>query len=279
MPLTSKHRSPHRIAGIRRPRSRRRPARGFSRLLGWDGWLKLGSLLTAVAAVAALWFTAQSLRTTQNQVALSEQGQLTDRFGKAVEQIGSDKLDVRLGGIYALERLARDSRRDHPTIMEVLTGFIRGHAPSTSCPEPTPDYQPPTDIQAAITVIGRRTVDHDIDVLNLARTCLAKADLEESALASAHLSGANLAEAALVRANLSGANLRGVRLDGATLHMAALVQARLPRASLDTTDLSHADLTDASLDQADLTNADFTNAKLVRTDFRGAILTEVRGLK
>ncbi|WP_410599296.1 pentapeptide repeat-containing protein [Amycolatopsis sp. lyj-90] len=75
----------------------------------------------------------------------------------------------------------------------------------------TRSAQPPTDIQAAITVIGRRTVDHDIDVLNLARTCLAKADLEESALASAHLSGANLAEAALVRANLSGANLRGVR--------------------------------------------------------------------
>jgi len=50
---------------------------------------------------------------------LSEQGQVTDRYTKAIEQLGSDKLDVRIGGIYALERVARDSARDHPTIMEV----------------------------------------------------------------------------------------------------------------------------------------------------------------
>ena len=58
---------------------------------------------------------AQSLRTE-----LTEQGQVTDRYTKAIEQLGSDKLDVRIGGIYALERVARDSARDHPTVMEVL---------------------------------------------------------------------------------------------------------------------------------------------------------------
>ena len=46
---------------------------------------------------------------------------MTDRYTKAIEQLGPDKgLDVRIGGIYALERIARDSPRDHPTIMEVL---------------------------------------------------------------------------------------------------------------------------------------------------------------
>jgi len=40
---------------------------------------------------------------------LTEQGQVTDRYTKAIEQLGSDKLDVRIGGIYALERIARDS--------------------------------------------------------------------------------------------------------------------------------------------------------------------------
>ena len=57
-----------------------------------------------------------------------EQGQVTDRYTKAIEQLGSDKLDVRIGGIYALERIARDSARDHPTVMEVLTAFIREHS-------------------------------------------------------------------------------------------------------------------------------------------------------
>ena len=53
---------------------------------------------------------------------------MTDRYTKAIEQLGSDKLDVRIGGIYALERIARDSARDHPTVMEVLTAFIREHS-------------------------------------------------------------------------------------------------------------------------------------------------------
>lgn len=37
-------------------------------VLGWNGWSKVASLLTAVAAIAALWFTAQSLRATQAQI-------------------------------------------------------------------------------------------------------------------------------------------------------------------------------------------------------------------
>lgn len=53
---------------------------------------------------------------------------VTDRYTKSIEQLGSDKLDVRIGGVYALERIARDSSRDHPTVMEVLSAFIREQA-------------------------------------------------------------------------------------------------------------------------------------------------------
>jgi len=45
-------------------------------LLGWDGWNRSGSLLTAVAAIGALWFTNQTLKTTQNQIGLTEQAQI-----------------------------------------------------------------------------------------------------------------------------------------------------------------------------------------------------------
>lgn len=74
-----------------------------------------GRLLTlgaGLVAVGALRFTARSF-------VLSREGQVTDRYTKAIEQLGSDKLDVRIGGIYALERVARDSTGDHPTVMEV----------------------------------------------------------------------------------------------------------------------------------------------------------------
>jgi hypothetical protein len=54
---------------------------------------------------------------------------VTDRYTKAIEQFGSDKLDVRVGGTYALERIAHDSARDHPTVMEVcsLRSYVSAH--------------------------------------------------------------------------------------------------------------------------------------------------------
>ena len=102
---------------------------------------------------------------------LTEQGQVTDRYTKAIEQLGSDKPDVRIGGIYALERIARDSARDHPTVMEVLTAFIREHS-QEDWPLPAPtsrmkwiirrarfreqERSTRPDVEAALTVLGRR---------------------------------------------------------------------------------------------------------------------------
>jgi hypothetical protein len=90
-----------------------------------------GRLLTLGAglfAAGALVFTARNFTVSRRTLELTEQGQVTERYTKAIEQLGSDKLDVRIGGIYALERVARDSARDHPTVMEVLTAFIREHS-------------------------------------------------------------------------------------------------------------------------------------------------------
>jgi len=57
---------------------------------------------------------------TWRNLQLAQEGQITDRFTKAIEQLGAvnpdgttPKLDVRSGGIYALERIANDSERDH----------------------------------------------------------------------------------------------------------------------------------------------------------------------
>ena len=90
-----------------------------------------GRLLTLGAglfAAGALIFTARNFAVSRRTLELTEQGQVTDRYTKAIEQLGSGKLDVRIGGIYALERIAHDSARDLPTVLEVLTAFIREHS-------------------------------------------------------------------------------------------------------------------------------------------------------
>ena len=59
--------------------------------------------------------------------------QVTDRFGKAIGQLGHqglDKLDVRIRAVYALEQIARDSSDLHWPVVEVLTAYLRQHSPA-----------------------------------------------------------------------------------------------------------------------------------------------------
>ena len=75
---------------------------------------------------------------------------------------------MRIGGIYALERVARDSRRDHPTVMEVLAAFVREQWPPAEDSGEPPERTTRPDVQAAATVIGRRAIQYDSQPINLA---------------------------------------------------------------------------------------------------------------
>ena len=205
---------------------------------------RLLALGAGLLAAGALVFTARSF-------ARSRAGQVTGRYTQALEQLGGAELDVRIGGIRALERVARDSPRHHPAVMEMLAVFIRERS-RQHWPPPDPGGQarersPRPDVQAAITVVGRRLTERDLSPVDLAGADLTDADLTGAVLAHAVLARADLLAATLVRADLSGADLGGARLTGA---------------NLDGADLTGADLTDADLADAVLGRAEFTGAEL-----------------
>jgi Pentapeptide repeats (8 copies) len=250
-------------------------------LLAYATGAARGQLLTIGAGI----FAAGALIFTARNFTLSREGQLTDRYTKAVEQLGSDKLDVRIGGIYALERLARNSPEDHPTVMEVLSAFIREHSREQR-PVPRPDDSPPPehaprpDVQAAITVICRRDATYDQRRIDLVGTYLRGADLRDANLALAYLTGADLSFANFVGAKLAGAilelaNLSGAFLGGVDLHGASFASANLTGANLSGADLSMAVLADADLSGADLFEANLAAAGITGANFAGADLTEV----
>ena len=287
-----------------RRRTHTGPLRSAPLGLGWNAartawskrdWTQRATIaiaaISAFAAVYALVFTNESVKATRDQLRISEQGQITDRFSKAIEQLGSDKLHVRLGGIYALERIMTDSPPEkpyQPTIIEVLSAFIRDPPPMRSSPGPrlSSGARTPSrpllrmDVQASLTILGRRNPDRDRNTfIDLAGADLAGADLFFANLTDANLASANLASANLTGADLTGADLTDAKLTHADLSVADLTDANLTGANLTGAGLTYADLTDAylanaDLDGADLANAALTNAYLSHADLARADLTE-----
>lgn len=83
------------------------------------------AVATGLAALLALYYTARNTETARRTFQLGERGHDTDRYGKAVEQLGSDQAPVRLGGLYALEQLAQDNPRLRQTVVDVFSAYLR----------------------------------------------------------------------------------------------------------------------------------------------------------
>jgi hypothetical protein len=185
--------------------------------------LAVAQILAGTALLSGLYFTWRTLQ-------VNREGQITDRFTRAIDQLGKvedgQKLfEIRVGGIYALERIARESVEDYGPIMEILTAYVRQNAPlppeagqertqdatdeqramegPRGKSETTEPSAPDPDIQAIMTIFRRRKryyMHEEPEPLDLSQT---------------NLSGANLSEANLTGAGLSGANLIQEQLDQA----------------------------------------------------------------
>jgi Pentapeptide repeats (8 copies) len=227
----------------------------------------------------------------REQIAVAQEGQITERFTRAVDQLGQpgrDRLDVRIGGIYALERIAHDSPTHRLAVFEILTAFIRSHAPwpprlpgqyHADAPiDQVPSLQTRApDVQAALTIIGRRPTQKDDPDPDLNQTDLRRAQLDQANLARAQLDQANLAKALLGGANLEGvwagdANLEGAFLENASLEEAWLLGANLTRVNLEKANLAKATLGEANLTGAWLSEANLTGAWLSEANLTGARL-------
>jgi hypothetical protein len=154
---------------------------------------------------------AAYLQFTQQQRA-SHDLLISNQVSKGFEQLANDKITERLGGIYALEGVMNTSDQYHQPVLEALCAFVRD---STTRQEAgltarKADDPPPNDIQAALTVIGRRKPgDGDVNLTRaiISRAVLFRADLSVASLSRANLSRAYLRDANLREADLSGADL------------------------------------------------------------------------
>lgn len=209
--------------------------------------LNLAQIIGGLVLLSGLYLTWRNIK-------VNEEGKLTDRFSKAVELLGSKYLDGRLGGIYALERIAKDSQKDHWTVMEVLTAFVREQ--SQGLPDSEESNKTKPDIQTALTVIVRRKW-HAKEIKDQ------QIDLSGSRLPQANLRNAKLRNSILNRADFSGADFSG----------ADLTKVNMIDANLEDADLRSARLSDESIVEAHRKGAKFENVNLKR-----AILGNMTGV-
>jgi uncharacterized protein YjbI with pentapeptide repeats len=216
-----------------------------------------------------------------------------ERFAAAIEQLASDRpdgsprLEARLAGVHALERLAVEVDAEYWPVMDVLTTYLRENASwrrasTTAGPAHSPS-RPSADIQAVLAALGRRTPPASPGgqkrVLDLREVDVRGANLSGAMLEGVNLQSARLDQADATRAHLRGCNLREASLAGATLTQAdlqgvSLGRADLQGARLNGANLKGADLSGANLQGADLWSADLTGCTLKDADLRGADLTD-----
>ena len=119
-------------------------------------WVKaLAQVILGVLVLGTLYVTWRRVRAAEQTVEVAQEGQITERFTRAVEQLGNqESMAIRLGGIYALERIAKDSPEDHRQVMEVLTAYVRENSRWEYRKKGKQPYRKvPSDIQAILTVI------------------------------------------------------------------------------------------------------------------------------
>lgn len=202
-----------------------------------------GTLLQGLGGAVLLLgaaFTWLQLRATR-------EGQITDRYTKAVDQLGNKELAVRVGGVYALQRIARDSRDDRATIAEVLCAYARSAERKARTEQDLESHtfeKRAPHVQAALTVLAEwwRRVGGEPEWRDL--------------------HGADFQDARLERAHLSHAYFYDAQLQRAMLRDAILVNANFVRAQLQDSHLAGAQLQDADLRGANLTGADLYKAQL-----------------
>lgn len=221
---------------------------------------------TLLAAIAGATVFA-SLAYTARTYLLSRRGQVTERFRTAVENLASDKLEVRLGSVFSLEHVLAESAVDHEAVVKVLAGFVRNNTHRGATRDPTmlpevrnglqtaPDWgvELSADIQAAMESLARRPKRQEPRRIDLRHANLAGLSLRHFEFESPpRLEWIFLTSADLRRADLRGVNMR--------------------RTILNNADMCYVWLDDALCEQTQFSRADLRHAVLERTNFAGARL-------
>ena len=287
--------------------------------------LAIVGMIAALGGLVSIPLLVMNAFHAERRTRATEESYLTDRIAQAVEKLGSERivwrenkqssepnLEVRMGALYLLERIAKDSPRDHVPITETICAYMRENANRPHIDELTTNDNekaaakrlkikiaeldasdkaacltyavPRADVQAAATILGRRSLDaleieaREKYVLDLRGVHLDRIDWFNANLAYAIMDGASLNAATLCVANLRGARLKDASLEGADLFKANLTEAWMSGAKLSNAWLDWAVFHGSQLSLAKFQNANFSATELSFAAVKNADFTNAKHL-
>lgn len=214
----------------------------------------IGGALAFVFALWRGWEAEHQSSAAQRQSETAQQSLLNERYQTGAEMLGHAALPVRLGGFYALRRLAEDyPEQYHIQIMELLCAFVRF---------PTTDESIESDLTSVELQEGVRILRPDVQGVM-------------QSIGSRSRRGITLERDIGFRLYLRGAKMSGLQLQDGDLSRAWLTRSSLCGAILPRVDLSGARLVETDLSEAKLWGADLSAASMQGTNLSGADLCGV----
>jgi uncharacterized protein YjbI with pentapeptide repeats len=253
------------------------------------------------------WVAHQQATAALKQARVALDNHVTGIFSRSVELLGAVReikttstdgslqtrslpnIESRLGALYSLERLLSESEKDQRAILETLCAYVRENSPA-EIPSDEADRQElargnispkrtdRSDVQAAVTVIGRRP----LQVQERAEAKGWRLDLRESNLVGYDFTGHNFDRADFTDSFLNLAKLNKGSFKQCTFKNTVLQKARLAGADFTLSTFEHcnvkaAEIEDTNFSQATFDGTDLREATVASLNISGANLEEAFG--
>lgn len=243
------------------------------------------NLILLAAGIIGWFFLIRRTKAIEQDVEIAAQNLTIDRLNRAIQQLDSEKVYVRLGGITGLEQIATTQDRESKRIARILVSFIRTRATEDSEEVELKEenefdaYRAKRlDIETAVNALARiasklerqeqfqQHGDKKQDLCNL----------ESLDLRGLRLENANLSRFNLAGTDFSGTWMRRVNFTGALLFKITRTRRKFSaiffRAFLDQANFTDAYMNGAIFTKAQLVSAKFDNVVMQNVILNRAII-------
>lgn len=254
----------------------------------------VGGLTAGIIAFWRAWVA-------DKQTKINEQGQITERFTRAVEQLGDDNAYMRMGAIQALRLIGSDSESHVLAVLHLLASFVREKSPAKkvddvgfspqqkksiprneqeirihsiiedvfkSFPNAQRVNHIPGDVQKSIVAIGKLAEKYGAFLMEMGKIHM---DLSQSDLAYLRpIMECGFSRCMFMRSDISGAVFSHCDFRMASFHSAELYAVLFIDCDCSVASFDDAYLNYAVFNRADTDMASFKSAFCNRTDFSTA---------